>query len=371
MTATTDTNMAAVVRQRGYLHHPWVDFICLGGGSLIVICLLVMLPPEEYRAYTIATVMLLSHFINAPHFMHSYQIFYNGFPEKAAPGAALRNRYLFAGIGVPALMVMFFAWCVATGDPISMGLAVNLMLFTVGWHYAKQGYGILMVESVLKRAFFTDREKTWLRGNALVIWAVSWVVANQKLAEQDFYGLTYITFGVPDWLFWAVMIVAGSTTLITAQIIARKALKGPVAWNGLAAYMTSAYVWLVLSQYNILLTLVVPCFHSLQYLAVVWRYKLNREQAVDDAPEKLLGLLNISRAHVALIRFVWIATVAGAVFFWVIPLRLDVAISYQEQVFGTSMFLFMFVVFINVHHYFLDNVMWRRENPDIKQYLFS
>ena len=34
------------------------------------------------------------------------------------------------------------------------------------------------------------------------------------------------------------------------------------------------------------------------------------------------------------------------------------------------MFLFVFWIFINVHHYFLDNVMWRRENPDTKKYLF-
>jgi hypothetical protein len=31
----------------------------------------------------------------------------------------------------------------------------------------------------------------------------------------------------------------------------------------------------------------------------------------------------------------------------------------------------MFWIFINVHHYFLDNVMWRRENPDTGKYLFG
>ena len=142
-------------------------------------------------------------------------------------------------------------------------------------------------------------------------------------------------------------------------------------WNGIAAYVSSSYVWLVLSQFHILLLLAVPVFHSIQYLAVVWRYKLNQEQDGGDEPEQLLGFFNLTRAQVALARFVWIATVAGAVFFWVIPLGLDMAINYQEELFGTSMFVFMFVVFINVHHYFLDNVMWRRENPDIKAHLFS
>jgi hypothetical protein len=31
----------------------------------------------------------------------------------------------------------------------------------------------------------------------------------------------------------------------------------------------------------------------------------------------------------------------------------------------------MFYIFINVHHYFLDNVMWRRGNPDVQQYIFG
>lgn len=35
------------------------------------------------------------------------------------------------------------------------------------------------------------------------------------------------------------------------------------------------------------------------------------------------------------------------------------------------MFLFVFWIFINVHHYFLDNVIWRAENPETRQHLFA
>ena len=31
----------------------------------------------------------------------------------------------------------------------------------------------------------------------------------------------------------------------------------------------------------------------------------------------------------------------------------------------------LILLFINVHHYFLDSVMWRRENPDTRRFLFS
>ena len=98
---------------------------------------------------------------------------------------------------------------------------------------------------------------------------------------------------------------------------------------------------------------------------------MNEEHSKGSGTEKFLGLINLTRVQVAMIRFVWIGMIAGAVFFWVVPLGLDLAIDYREEIFGASMFVFMFVVFINVHHYFLDNVMWRRENPDIKRHLFS
>jgi hypothetical protein len=39
-------------------------------------------------------------------------------------------------------------------------------------------------------------------------------------------------------------------------------------------------------------------------------------------------------------------------------------------VLGSTLFLFTFWIFINIHHYFLDNVMWRRGNPEVSKYLF-
>ena len=37
---------------------------------------------------------------------------------------------------------------------------------------------------------------------------------------------------------------------------------------------------------------------------------------------------------------------------------------------GPSLFLFVCWVTVNVHHYFMDSVMWRRDNPKVKQHLF-
>ncbi|TGV82311.1 hypothetical protein EN788_64000, partial [Mesorhizobium sp. M2D.F.Ca.ET.145.01.1.1] len=106
--------------------------------------------------------LFLAYVINYPHFAHSYQLFYRNFGRKLRGDGYDRNlqlRYIFAGIVVPLLMGAFFAYGSITANARLLGNATNAMFFFVGWHYVKQGYGMLMVDAVLKRRFFTDPDK--------------------------------------------------------------------------------------------------------------------------------------------------------------------------------------------------------------------
>ena len=69
--------------------------------------------------------------------------------------------------------------------------------------------------------------------------------------------------------------------------------------------------------------------------------------------------------------FVLSGLLLGFIGFWGLPLLLDATVPYDRALFGNTMFVFVFWIFINVHHYFLDNVMWRRENPDTRKHLFG
>lgn len=372
MTASEIASPSNVREPRSYLYGRVIDFICLGGGSLPVLLLLVMLPPEEYRVYIFVFVLVMTNFVNNPHFMHSYQIFYSGFWEKVAKGAALRWRYLVAGVLVPLAMIGFFFWCMATVNAQAMAQAANVMLFLVGWHYVKQGYGILIVESVLKRAFFNDTEKTILRYNALSVWLASWMFFNRLLSENEIYGLSYVTVNIPSWLYGGMVSISVAMGLITLAMVVLKSRRSALPLNGLLAYATASYVWIVVGYLNPLAALIIPAFHSLQYLAIVWRYQLNKnEERASGNGRILLGFVETTPARAATFRFILLGTFLGLIFFYAIPFTLDMLIDYREEVFGTTMFLFAIWVFINVHHYFMDNVIWRRDNPEIKQHLFS
>ena len=181
--------------RRRFLFGPWLDFLGLGGGSIIVMVVMVAFYPksELARAILAATMLFLAHFVNHPHFAHSYQLFYRNFMNKAfSPESAIRHRYRFAGIMVPTLLATFFASAMILGSAPLLGLAANAMFFTVGWHYAKQGYGILMLDGVQKGRPFNPREKRHLLWNVHLAWPTNWLLTNNALAAHDFWGLTLI-----------------------------------------------------------------------------------------------------------------------------------------------------------------------------------
>lgn len=388
MSAVGAGDAAATVKQdngRGCLFHPVVDFLCLGGGSLILFAFLAVFRPPVSSYPVVAGLMLvLANLINHPHFAHSYQIFYRDFREKAFGrryDPTLRLRYIFAGIAVPLALIAFFLGTVLQQNPQVLGLAVNLMFFLVGWHYVKQGYGMLIVCSVLKRQFFNDAEKRVLLANAYAVWLTHWMIGNWVIHSRDWWGLTYYTFDLPEPLILMAMAVSTGSAAAVLWMLARKCLAegGRLPVNGIVAYLTSLYVWLFLN-FDPLFLLLIPACHSLQYLLVVWRYQLNADRdraeraraAAVEAPGPQKALAGLAkRPGLRFTGFVIGGGLLGYLGFWGLPKLLGATVPVDEAVFGPTLFLFLCWIFINVHHYCLDNVMWRRGNPDTGRYLFA
>lgn len=364
-------------RRAGYLFGPILDFMLLGGGSVLTCLLILLLLPKGISTVQQAVlVTVLMTLINQPHFAHSYQMFYRNFRDKAFGSYApfLRYRYIFAGLIVPVLLIAFLTSTAVTGNVRALAMGANLMFLTVGWHYVKQGYGILMVDSVQKRQFFSDGAKKLLRINGYACWGMAWLGANHEIAKPNPYlGLTYFSIPFPSFVYYAAIAFAVATSAAVVWVLAarfRKS-KGALPWNGVVAYLTTLYLWVIFVQINPLFLAVIPTFHSLQYLAVVWRYQLNAGAKGATGSRSFLSGLWPSGVLPSLAMFIGIGTFLGFVGFMGAPRVLDAVFPYDKHVFGPSLFLFAFYIFINVHHYFLDNVMWRRGNPDVVQHIFS
>jgi hypothetical protein len=374
---SADAPVSVQAAPQKYLFGPFIDFFMLGGSAFLILPALYFVP-LKYEGLVALTAFLLSHLINQPHFAHSYQIFYRNFARKVRGDGYDRNlqiRYIIAGIAVPLIMGAFFAYGSVTGNARLLGYATNAMGFFVGWHYVKQGYGMLMVDAVLKRRFFKDQDKKVLLFNGYAVWLFAWLQTNVVITERQYWGLDYYTFAVPPWLLNIALAVAAASSAATAVMFVVRWRKhgGALPYNGVVAYVVSLYAWILFVTINPLWLLVVPALHSLQYLAVVWRYQTNverdRADAVEDPKFKILSILGpLYRLRV--LTFIVAGTILGALGFWLVPMALTALVPYDKQVLGSSLFLFIAWIFINVHHYILDNVMWRRGNPEVSKYLF-
>lgn len=384
LTETVETSTIHVTHEPGthkekkYLFHPLVDFLCLGGGSLLLIALLAIFIPLEAATPAASVITLgLANLINHPHFAHSYQIFYENFWQKihqSNPSKSLRVRYIVAGLIVPTALASFFGISILINDAQTLSYGANIMLFFVGWHYVKQGYGMLIVDSVLKRKFFGDWEKKILLVNAYTCWIFFWLLTNWTISEQNIWGLRSSAFSIPIWILYSGAIVAMVTTGLTFSMLSRKCLieRSLLPFNGLVAYFTSLYIWMAL-RIDPFFLFFVPVFHSLQYLVVVWRYQYNKvsySNLKNSGPETD-SYDSSSTTLWRFVRFVAVGVALGYLGFWAIPQFFDSTISYNQTIFGGTMFMFIFWIFINIHHYFIDNVIWRRENPDTRRFLFG
>lgn len=362
-----------------YLIGPVTDFLCLGGSTLLLLPIVLAIGDNDNYPAMAATMLIVAHFINHPHFAASYQIFYRGFGQKAltpALGRSMQLRYLFAGAFVPAALILVFFYGIATANARMLGYCANLMALAVGWHYVKQGYGMLMVDAVLKRRFITDGTKKLLLINCYVTWVASWMGFNTIASGQDLWGLAYYSFAIPQ----PIVAVASALAALTggAAVIALAShwrRSGGLPANGVIAYFVSIYAWLMFVAINPIWALMVPALHSLQYLVVVGRFQLNYEgDRLTDSqykPNSLLRRFFGGHPLPHLATFLLAAGAMGWLGFWGLPGVLDGLVPYDSLALTPTLFLFVFWIFINVHHYFMDNVMWRRENPDAKKYLFS
>ena len=197
-----------------------------------------------------------------------------------------------------------------------------------------------------------------LLANGYAVWIAAWTLANTDSESFDFLGVGVQRLGLPTPLVVASVAVAGVTGVAVTAIVARRVVAStPTAWTGLVAYLVSLYAWSIVVRFNPIVLIVAPALHSLQYLYVVKRYHTNRHNS---------GAASTSwRAQYGL------SVGLGLVMFLVVPMTLDRVVSFDAAAVGSLPFSFMFMIGINVHHYFLDNVMWRRGNPEVSKHLFA
>jgi hypothetical protein len=135
-------------------------------------------------------------------------------------------------------------------------------------------------------------------------------------------------------------------------------------WGPLLGFFVTIWLWTIYSALDPLMMYVIPALHSLQYLYFVWLLRRNEARASEGPPHfgKPAGqrLLTLALGATAL---AWLLF-RGLPGFFDDAKALAPVTGVSEL--GPTPFLAAFFVVVNVHHYLMDYVIWRRENPDTR-----
>jgi hypothetical protein len=383
-------DVAALVEARALPHaglgesarrriRPALEFLVVGGGTLLLLPFCV-----AYRHAVgleegeLAMGLLAFHaasLINDPHFAATYLLFYRDAKARAFGAAqALRQRarYWVAGALVPLLLVGWSTVAISTRSALALGLMIQLAFLLVGWHYVKQGFGVLSVLSVRRGARWSRSERRIILAHCFAGWAYAWASPFDPGTRSVVNGVFYTTLPHPPGLEQVALAAFAVSALAVFGMVVRKWRRErrtpPLA--PLAGLVITVWAWTVYTRLDPLFLYWIPALHSLQYLYFV--ALLRRNAALEAAgPPSFKGSVARELAVLA----------AGALALgWLllrgVPAWLDAALvlpvspgSGRLPAIGPTPYLAAFTAAVNIHHYFMDSVIWRRESADTRYLL--
>jgi hypothetical protein len=309
-----------------------------------------------------------AHLINDPHFAVTYLLFYRDVKRRLTSSElplAQRVRYLAAGFLVPLGLLGWAGHALLTRSAYSLGLLTQLMFLLVGWHYVKQGFGVVSVLSARRGKSFDLWERRALLGHAVSGWAYAWSSPFDpgRLVEEK--GVIYPTFRHPSWLEPLTGLLFLLSTLVLVAVLARKWRRdGALPLGPLVGFLVSVWLWTAFSGIDPLLMYLIPALHSIQYLYFVWLLKHSEARAHEGPP-------TFGRPPSVVVG-AWLcgSLALGWLLFHLLPDGLDAALVDQRAArfsdLGATPYFAAIFAFVNLHHYFMDAAIWRRENPEMK-----
>ena len=372
MTDAAEPSIVALRAARGSRGASFVEWLAVGGATLFLF-------PLSFWARAVwgldeaelAVGFLFFHaafVINDPHFCVTYLLFYDDARRRALGvdvSRAQRMRWIFAGVVVPAALALWAGAAIAAGSAQALGWMVQLMFVLVGWHYVKQGFGVLTVLSARRGVRFGELERRAILFHCYAAWAYAWSSPSTADGDLVHKGVVFWAPGRPAWLELASGAALTVSVVVVIAVLARKWRREralPAA--PLVAFVVTVWAWTVWANVDPLVQYAVPALHSVQYLYFVWL--LGRGQAREAERASPFG--PSARARIALL------ATGGVALGW---LMLRGAPAFLDGLrdapgagdpLGATPFFAAFFVAVNLHHYAMDYVIWRRESP-VARYL--
>lgn len=311
-----------------------------------------------------------AYVINDPHFTVTYFLFYKDARRRALGDAFSRPqriRYCIAGVLVPAALVLWAALALLRGSAQSIGWMVQLMFLLVGWHYAKQGFGVLNVLLARRGTSLSPRERAAFLAHAYAAWGFAWANPSLPAGEYEEKGVIYAALAHPRWLeITAGSILAVTTVWLAVLLFQRWRRDRSLPLAPLAIFLATIWLWTIYTTIDPLVRYVIPALHSVQYLYFVWLMRRNEARAFEGPPQfGRPAAVRVAALAVSALGLGWLLFHgAPSLFDTARAARLGRHGNFGDL--GETPYFAAFYVVVNIHHYFMDYVIWRRENPETR-----
>lgn len=351
------------------------EFLAVGGGTLVLFPLSWWLRQRWGADDAVLAAGFLTfhaaYVINDPHFSVTYLLFYKDVRRRAFStdfSRAQRLRYLISGFLVPAVLLLWAVFALQLHSAATLGWMIQLMFLLVGWHYVKQGFGVMTVLSARRGVSLSASERRWLLLHCFAGWAFAWANPSVPAGEFEEKGVVYWAVAHPLWLEWATAAALAASTLALGLLLLRKWQRQrqwlPLA--PLASFLVTIWSWTIYSRVDPVVQYLIPALHSLQYFYFVWLMQSNQARWEEGPPtfgrpvSVRLGTLALCALGLGWFLFRGAPTLLDELF--VPRLRR----GQMPDALGQTPFFATFFVVVNLHHYFMDHVIWRRDNPDTR-----
>ena len=287
--------------------------------------------------------------INMPHFMASYRMVYR------SRASIMTHRW--ASIYVPLLLILAITAAIWEAQYSTAGVVILVSVASayLAWHYTGQVWGMMASYAFLGGTSFDRSERLLIRTSLriLLAWHVTWFLFTQ-LRNPGAVRPAYVVISAGTVLAFAL----GFTGIVrmrrrTGMLPPARAL---VAW-------VAIFVWYAVMARDPRAIFWIQIAHALQYLAFPIRVEINRT-AAEGIPSHARLLRHMAVYGVGLLA-------VSVVIAQVVPGH---AMDAVASVFGeqpgrvTPVLLLMF---LNIHHYFTDGVIWKISNPEVRRELFA
>jgi hypothetical protein len=266
-------------------------------------------------------------------------------------------RHKWATIYVPLILLLYMivALYEAQSSPVLVVVLISVASAYLAWHYTGQVWGMMASYAYLEGAAFERSERLLIRTSLrlLLVWQVTWFLYTQ-LRDPSPVRSAYMLVSAGT----AVAFVLGAIGLVKMR---RRTGKLPPA-RALVAW-AAIFVWYAVLARDPKAIFWIQIAHALQYLAFPIRVEINRtEEAPVHAPRNLLR-------HMAIYGVGLLAV--SVLVSQIVPMG---AMSVVGNMFGEEpgkAAPILILMFINIHHFFTDGVIWHISNPEVRKELFA